>query len=74
MVSKYYLNTIPVTCFRVLNSSPGRLDLGGLGFKYPRWGTAYMTGARQVIHHIGSQCSPRHSPHGISVLATSSTT
>ena len=36
MFSKDYCNTIPVTCSRVLNSSPGRLDLGGLGFKSPR--------------------------------------
>jgi hypothetical protein len=32
-----HCTTIPITCSRVLNSSPGRLDLGGLGFKSP-WG------------------------------------
>ena len=35
MVSTYYCTTNSITCSRVLNSSPGRLDLGGLGFKSP---------------------------------------
>jgi len=35
MVSKYYCNTIHITCSRVLNLAPGRLDLGGPGFKSP---------------------------------------
>ena len=36
MVSKYYCSTILITCSRDLNSSPGRLDLGGLAFKPPQ--------------------------------------
>ena len=35
MVSKCHCKTLPITCCTVLNSSPGRLDLGGLGFKIP---------------------------------------
>jgi hypothetical protein len=35
VVWKYYCNTIPIICSRVLSSSPGRLDLSGLGFKSP---------------------------------------
>jgi len=31
-VSECDCNTIPITCSRVLNSSQGRLDLGGLVF------------------------------------------
>jgi len=38
VVSKYYCNTMPITRSRVLNSSPGRLDLGGLGFQPPSGG------------------------------------
>ena len=34
-MSKNYCKTIPITCCKVLNSSPGCLDLGGLGFKSP---------------------------------------
>ena len=51
MVSKHYCNTIPLTCYRVLNSSLGRLDLGGLGSKSP-----YRTGACHVIHRDSDPC------------------
>jgi len=49
------IDTIPITCSRVLNSSPGRLDLGGLGFKSPGSGAAAPTSlcADTVPHLIG---------------------
>jgi len=46
VVSKYYCNTIPITCSRVLNSSLGRLYLGGLGYESPKVGPA--TGCSEV--------------------------
>ena len=36
--------------------------------------TTYCTRARHVIHHTVYRCSPRHPPHSVPVLATSSTT
>jgi hypothetical protein len=35
VVSEYDCETFPIICYRVPTSSPGRLDLGGLGFKSP---------------------------------------
>ena len=35
---------------------------------------AQCTGARHIIHDIVYPCSPRHPPHSVPVLATSSTT
>jgi len=34
---------------------------------------AWCTGARHVIHRTAYRCSPRHPPHRVPVLATSST-
>ena len=48
-MSKHYCNIIAITCFRVLNSSPGCLDLGGLGCESP-----------VGLHSMLEQ---RHSPH-----------
>jgi hypothetical protein len=33
-----------------------------------------LTGASHVVHHIAYRCTPRHPPHNVPVLATSSTT
>ena len=62
-MSKYYCNTIPITCSRVLNSSPGRLDLGGLGFKFQSniW-RALGGGAELVEEHAGEHDGAAH-PH-----------
>ena len=39
----------------------------------PGWGYAQVDDARHVIHHEQYRCTPRHPPHNISVIATSST-